>query len=136
MNLILALLLIILEAVFEGLKVVGYHVASEIIEAIYLIIVSLMAFGWLNRKYIFKDIKADRFIIIIIGFLLLRFAIFDSIWNIAAGQPWNYHGTTKLYDKIMSSLGSWGWMLKAIAGLWGISWLMNWREGIVKYFKK
>jgi hypothetical protein len=42
MNLILALLLITLEAVFEGLKIAGHHVASEIVEAVYLVMVSLI----------------------------------------------------------------------------------------------
>ena len=135
MNLILALSLITLAAVFEGLKIAGHHVASEIVEAVYLVMVSLMAIGWLNRKYMFKDVSADRFMFVVIGFLLLRFAIFDSVWNMAAGQKWNYYGVTKAYDKFMNSLGSSGWLIKAIAGIWGIAWLMNWREGIARKLK-
>lgn len=130
MNLLLAFLLIVLESTFEGLKIAGYHVASEMVEFVYLTGVTLMAIGWLNRKYIFKEIKADRFIVIIIGFFLLRFALFDTAWNIAAGQSWDYYGGTKLYDRVMVQLGAWGWMLKGIAGLWGIAWLLGWRNGI------
>jgi len=132
MNSLLALFLIIFEALHEGLKVAGYYMASEIVEFIYLVGVSLMAFAWLNKKYIFKNANADRFIIVVIGFFLLRFALFDSVWNLAAGQDWDYYGRTKWYDRMMTVLGSWGWMLKAIAGVWGISWLMGWRNGIIK----
>ena len=132
MNLLLALFLILSEACFEGLRARGCLIASELVELVYLAGVSLMAFGWLNRKYIFKEIKADRYIVIIIGYFLLRFGLFDTAWNIAAGQSWDYYGGTKLYDRVMVQLGAWGWMLKGIAGLWGIAWLMGWREGIVK----
>lgn len=135
MNLLLAFLLIVLEATFEGLKIAGYHVASEIVEFVYLTVVTLMAIGWLNQKYLFKDVRADRFMFVVIGFFLLRFSLFDSIWNIAAGQDWNYYGVTKFYDRLMIALGTWGWMLKGIAGLWGVTWLMGWREGIVKTVK-
>ncbi len=132
MNLLLAFLLIAFEAVYEGLKTAGLHVASEMVEAVYLAGVTLMAIGWLNQKYIFKNVSADRFMFIVIGFFLLRFALFDSVWNIAAGQRWDYYGITKAYDRFMTTLGSWGWMLKGIAGLWGIAWLMDWRKGIMK----
>lgn len=135
MNILLALFLIIFEAVFEGLKIGGNHVASEIVEFIYLVVISLTAFAWLNKKYIFKDVKADKFIVIVIGFFLLRFGLFDSIWNIAAGQEWNFYGSTKWYDQFMTKLGSWGWMMKAIATFWGIAWLIGWREGINKFRK-
>lgn len=135
MNLLLAFLLIVLEATFEGLKTAGYYVASEMVELVYLTGVTLMAIGWLNQKYIFKNVRADRFMFVVIGFFLLRFSLFDSIWNIAAGQDFFYYGSTKLYDQVMIQLGTFGWMLKGIAGLWGIAWLMGWREGIVKFFR-
>ena len=68
--------------------------------------------------------------IVVIGFFLLRFCLFDSVWNLAAGQSWDYYGTTKWYDRVMTLLGSWGWMLKGIAGIWGTVWLMGWRNGV------
>lgn len=136
MNLLLGFLLIVLEGVFEGLKTTGLHHASEIVEAVYLAGVTLMGFAWLNKKYIFKEIRTDRFIIILIGYFLLRFALFDSIWNIAAGQDFFFYGSTKLYDQVMTKLGTFGWMLKGIAGFWGIAWLMGWRNGIARSVKK
>ena len=136
MNLLLAFLLIVLEAVFEGLKTAGLHHASELVEVVYLTVVTLTAIAWLNKKYIFKEVKADRFIIILIGYFLFRFAIFDSIWNITAGQNFFFYGSTKLYDQVMTKLGTFGWMLKGIAGIWGITWLMGWREGIARTVKR
>ena len=38
---------------------------------------------------------------IIVGFLLFRFGIFDPILNIAAGEPINYVGFTKRWDRII-----------------------------------
>jgi hypothetical protein len=135
MNLLLAFLLIVLEGVFEGLKTAGLHYASEIVEVVYLTVVTLTAIAWLNKKYIFK-VKADRFMIVVIGYFLLRFSLFDSIWNIAAGQDFFYYGSTKLYDQVMTKLGTFGWMLKGIAGFWGIAWIAGWREGIVRTVKR
>lgn len=139
MNLLLAFLLIVLEATFEGLKIAGHHVASEFVELVYLTGVTLTAFAWLNkidRKFIFRQVAVDRFIIILIGYFLLRFSIFDSVWNLAAGQSFFFYGSTKLYDITMTKLGTFGWMLKGIAGFWGIAWLMGWRNGIARSVKR
>jgi hypothetical protein len=124
MNLLLALFLL-LEAVFEGLRTGGHLFASEIIEIIYLAGVTFMAFAWMNRLNK-ADVYLSSFIKILIGYLLLRFALFDIIWNISAGQDLFYYGTTKAYDRFMASLGSWGWMLKGIAGIIGIAFLTKW----------
>jgi len=127
MNLLLALFLIVFEAVFEGLKTAGHHVASEIVEAVYLSVITFGLFAWINSVTAFDYKPIVR---LLIGYILLRFALFDIIWNISAGVEWYYYGVTKLYDKIMSALGSWGWMVKGIAGVWGISWLLGWENGI------
>lgn len=125
MNLLLALFLIIFEAVFEGLKIAGYHVASEIVEAVYLSGITLGLFAWINgqKKFDYKPV-----IKILIGYVLLRFCLFDLICNISAGQDWNYYGFTKLYDRVMLELGGFGWMIKAIAGFWGIAWLIGYKQ--------
>lgn len=137
MNLLLAFLLIVLEGVFEGLKIAGFHVASEFVELVYRAGVVLMGYAWLHKLYIFKkDIRTDRFIIIIIGYFLFRFAIFDSIWNLAAGQNFFFYGSTKLYDITMTKLGTFGWTLKGIAGFWGIAWMAGWRNGIARSVKR
>lgn len=138
MNLLLALFQIIGEAVPEGLRTGGHHLAAELTEAVYLAGIIPMVFAFANGYYnlnknpvfyTFRDI-ASGLAKILIGYFLLRFAIFDIIWNISAGVEWYYYGVTKLYDKIMTVLGSWGWMVKAIAAVWGISWLLGWQDGI------
>jgi hypothetical protein len=136
MNLILAIFLL-LEAVSEGLRTGGHYLASEIVEVIYLAGITYMAFAWLNwRLTSITYTRLDSLLKVLIGYLLLRFALFDVIWNISAGQDIFYYGTTKLYDRIMVELGSWGWMMKAIAGFWGIAWLLGWENGIRKVVKR
>lgn len=129
MNLILALFLIIVEAVFEGLKISGHHIASELVEMVYLAVVTFGLFAWINSV---KSFEYKPILKILIGYILLRFALFDLIWNISAGQEWNYYGITKLYDIFMAKLGGWGWFLKIISGIWGVAWLMGWQDGIKK----
>jgi hypothetical protein len=127
MNILLALFLIIFEAVFEGLKIQGFYLASEIVELIYRVGVSLMAFAWLERNTIRYNYNIlPSFLKLVVGYFLLRFALFDLIWNLSAGQHWDYYGTTKIYDKIMATLGGWGWFMKGCAGVWGLAWVTKW----------
>jgi len=133
MNLILALFLIIVEAVFEGLKTGGHHIASELVEMVYLSGVTFGLFAWLNWKQINSFFERKSMIRILIGYVLLRFALFDLVWNISAGQDLFYYGITKAYDIFMAKLGGWGWFLKVVAGIWGVAWLLGWEDGIKKY---
>lgn len=126
MNLLLALFLIIFEAVFEGLKTQGFHVASELVELVYLAVVTLVCFAWINRTPWFTLIPMQSFIKLLIGYFLLRLALFDIIWNVAAGQDLLYYGTTKLYDRFMGSLGAFAFIIKFTAFVWGIAWLTKW----------
>lgn len=131
MNLLLAFILIVLEAVFEGLKTGGLYLYSEAVEFIYLILVTLMVFAWLNRRFVFNQPKIGMFIKVLIGYILLRFSLFDFIWNISAGQPLDYIGNTKLFDGALQFLKDmWGFsiivLIKSISGFWGISWLTKW----------
>ena len=129
MNLILALFLIVFEACSEGLHTGGHYLASEIVEVVYLSGITLIAFAWMNRTPWFTILPLMSFWKVLIGYLLLRFALFDIIWNISAGQDLFFYGTTKLYDRVMTELGSWGWFLKFIALIWGIAWLTNINNG-------
>lgn len=132
MNLILALFLIIVEAVFEGLKISGHHIASELVEMAYLAVVTFGLFAWMNWTQINSFYERLSIVRVLIGYVLLRFALFDLVWNIAAGQDWFYYGITKAYDIFMAKLGGWGWFLKIVAGIWGVAWLMGWQDGIKK----
>jgi hypothetical protein len=62
---------------------------------------------------------------LILGFIFVRFLIFDVSFNISAGQEIFYYGTTKLYDIIMTSLGSWGYFMKLVCGTVGTVFLLG-----------
>lgn len=124
MNILLAIFLL-LEAVFEGLRTGGHLLASEIVEVIYLGGITFLIFA-LSNKFLEIPANLSNLIKILIGYVLLRFALFDSIWNISAGQNFFYYGTTKIYDRFMASLGSWGWMWKFVSLVWGVAWLTKW----------
>jgi hypothetical protein len=63
---------------------------------------------------------------LIVGMISVRFALFDVIWNISRGVKWNYYGRKKWYDRTMTKLGSWGWMMKVICGIVGVVFLLGW----------
>jgi hypothetical protein len=102
-----------------------------------------MIFAWVTgKKFPFK-IKYIPLWQIIIGVVLVRFGIGDLIWNISAGQSIFYIGNTKVYDFIMGWLVNdmkmqlnLIWFAKAIALFWGVAWLLGWKDGIVRLFKK
>jgi len=113
-TILIALFLIVCEAVYEGLAIRGNHLASELIEDIYTGVVIVIVSLWLS---IVTNVPLWK---IITGIVMIRFATFDIIWNISAGQRWYFYGETKLYDRIMIALGGWGWFVKAICLIVGI----------------
>ena len=128
MNLLLALFFISFEAISEALIKKHCPKLSEVIfkwwmqkiTAIVLFVIwFIIAFNF--DKYYIPVWK------LIAGFVFVRFMIFDVIWNLVRGVKWNYYGTTKLYDRIMSQLGSWGWFMKFVLGVVGICFLMGWQ---------
>ena len=126
MNLLLALFLIVFEACFEGLRTGGHYLASEIVEVVYLSGITFMAFAWINKRNIHIDVRLYSFLKILIGYVLLRFALFDIVWNISAGQDLFFYGTTKLYDRVMTSLDSWGYFLKFCSLVVSLAFLTRW----------
>lgn len=79
----------------------------------------------------------DNYWFVIIGFLLMKFAIFDPIHNLVAGLKISFIGTTKFWDRF------WQWffkttrfpvsflsVLRCISFLIGFSFLMGWQDGI------
>ena len=128
-TIIIALFLIVFEAIYEGLAIKGKNLVSEVVEFVYRAVLTLVLFAWVTG--IKSIINADvQFIRIIIGYVLLRFSIFDVIWNLAAGQPINFVGNTKLFDKFLQEIRNlWGmnpiWLTRAIALFWGAAWLLG-----------
>jgi len=120
MLLLITILFILFEAITEGLILRYCHAVSEVL------------FLWWVQWLIAMGLFAILFIIalkcnkkhipvwkLILGFIFVRFLIFDVSFNISAGQEIFCYGTTKLYDIIMTSLGSWGWFVKGICGIVG-----------------
>jgi len=127
MNLLLALFLILTEALYEGFKIRQKHILSATIEFIHRMIIILIAFAWVNG--ITFQYEVLPFTRVIIGFIFLRFGIFDVILNLSAGLKLYYIGSTKLFDKgLQWVISMWGmspiWLLRFIATFWGISWLI------------
>lgn len=135
LNLILAVFLIVTEALFEGLRIADLHTWAELTELVYLVVVTLIAFAYFNRRIVREDPEVSSFGKIIIGYILLRFAVFDLVFNLSAGLAWNYIGFTKVTDEILLWIqGLWGYspiaFAKIIAGIWGTAWLSGWQDGI------
>jgi len=120
MLLITCLIIILIEAVSEGLlKRFNSSINEVIFDAwIQWVIALMMFFIWFIWAVHFDGyyVPIEK---MIIGFVFVRFATFDVAINLAWGQPWYYYGVTKWYDRTMFQLGSFGWMLKAIAGIVG-----------------
>ena len=126
MILITALIIILTEAIGEGLlKRLKSPVNEIIFDAWVQWVIALMMFGiWFVWAIHFDGYYVPTWKMIT-GFILVRFAIFDVTINLAWGQKWDYYGTTKLYDRIMYELGSFGWMMKVISGIIGTIFLLG-----------
>jgi hypothetical protein len=119
-----AILIILIEAIGEGI-LKRFKPTSFIFDNYIQWVIAIFLFAlWFIWAYHF-----DGYYVLvaklIIGFVFVRFAIFDVAWNIARGVKWNYYGTTKLYDRIMFELAEWGWMVKIICGIIGVCFLMG-----------
>lgn len=126
MLLVYAIIIIAFEAITEGL-LKRYSLAEFIFESWVQWIIALFLFGiWLIIAFNFNGYYIPLWKMII-GFVFVRFMIFDLLWNIARGVRWNYYGTTKLYDRIMTRLGGWGIFAKAVFGIIGCCFLLGWQ---------
>ena len=136
----IALFLIVFEAVPEGLALGGHKMIAGIIEFVYLAGVTLTVFAYFTKSYPLSKWQYYRgyktlydmderafppFWQYIIGYLLLRIAIFDIIFNLSAGLDPFYIVSTKLFDIIASELGSWGWFMRFVLGLTGLAWILR-----------
>lgn len=130
--LLVALFLIIFEAVPEGLALGGHKMIAGLIESIMIAgVVAIIYAFFTGFKYTYIVTHTiGEYLFILVGYFLLRFGIFDIIFNISAGQEIFFRGTTKLYDIVMSRLGSWGWFIQFCCTLPGVAFLMEWRHGI------
>lgn len=123
MVLLLAIIVICFEAVVEGL--IKRH-SPAISEIIFKWWVQWLIAGGLFGLWLLYALQSDIPVWkLITGFVFVRFLIFDYVWNLSRGVKLNYYGTTKLYDRIMFSLGSWGHFMKFVLGTVGIVFLLG-----------
>ena len=105
MILLTAILLILLEGIYEGLKTRGKHIASASVEFVFLALVTTLALAFISGRVTPFDYLDIPFWKIMLGYLFLRIGLFDLVWNLSAGKGIYYIGKTKLYDKF------WGWLI-------------------------
>ena len=128
---LIAMFLILFEAIPEALALKGHKTTAGVIESIYRIVITVIVFLWLtgtlNQSY------GHNIYFIIGGYVLLRFAIFDIVFNLIAELPVFFIGSTKLFDKF------WQWffattkfpvigflaMIKFICLCIGLTWLIT-----------
>ena len=120
-----AIIIILFESVGEGL-LKRFGLLEKIFENWMQWLIALILFGvWL----VFA-LQFDKFYVpvwkIVLGFVFVRWLFFDFIYNLFAGNRWDYYGSKKTYDKIMTALGEWGLMMKIICGIIGVIFLMGW----------
>lgn len=129
-----ALFLIVFEQIADGLSLAGHKTTAGIIEFIYISGITLGLFAWV--KGIKRFDYSLGFFRVLGGYVLLRFALADLVFNLSAGLPLFYIGTTKLYDKIWQWFFEWTqfsqvhflFMFKLIALCIGLSWLIRERN--------
>jgi hypothetical protein len=142
MILLAALFLILFEAIPEALVLKGHKTVAGVIEFIYRAVVTIILFGWL-MGLCFSHYGYSVYYTIG-GYLLLRFALFDVIYNLIAGLPIFYIGCTKLSDKLWQKFFNWSHfpvvaflgVLKFICLVIGFTFLMTWQFGIIKFVKQ
>jgi hypothetical protein len=113
-----------LEAVYEALYDRGKKSLSAVLEFVLRAGVVVICLYYLSgyRFLLYELIPMWK---VFIGFVFVRFAIFDLIWNLTRGMKWNYYGSVKLYDRIMTKFGGFGWFVKIICGIVGICFLLG-----------
>lgn len=124
MILLLSILYNALEAIYEGLYDNGKKLLSGIIEFISKL------FSVATVAYITYGVTVGLITIpiwkLIIGFILIRFLLFDFVYNKVRGLPALFTGSTKIYDKLLSKIPShFILFIKVIAGIIGIIFLLG-----------
>ena len=122
--LIWAILVILFEAITEALIKKQYPNSFIFKWWVQWIIAFALFVGWFIWALHFDKYYVPTWKLIT-GFVFVRFAIFDIVYNLTSGLKWNYYGTTKLYDRIMIRLGGWGWWIKLCLGIIGGCFLLG-----------
>ena len=134
--LLLALFLIVFEAVPEGLALAGSKTIAGVFEFVYLAVITLLLFSFFTGhkyRHPFGYTTYTKLLMLLGGYVFVRFALFDCIHNLSAGLPLFYIGTTKWYD--LAWQWFFGWTNFPVAGflswfkfiflLIGVTWLLK-----------
>jgi hypothetical protein len=128
MILILAFFINILEACLEAIFNYYDNKLHKVIEKFHPLVVILFFALWV--LCVFWQPYDLGYIRLFLGFWFVRFLVYDFVWNLTTKilgvkiSLW-YNGSTKLYDRIMSELGGFGWFMKGVIGLIGICFLIG-----------
>ena len=98
--LILAIFLIVFQAVPDGLYDEGKKTLAGVLKSIYLAVVTIITFAFITGVYFVPD--RHVFLVTLAGYLLMRFSLFYVIYNLTRGLPIFFIGTTKIYDKVLN----------------------------------
>ena len=126
---LLLTLLIIWDAVGDGLRAKGKQIPHHILEAVsvalWLLLLVIVARGRL--------IWYDKLIVM---YITMRIAIFDVIFNIVRGNKWFYVGTSSIYGIVLSwftgkvkEQGFLIWVIRFLALIWWVAWFVTNADG-------
>jgi hypothetical protein len=127
-NIWIALALIIPKALYDGLRP-KHPMLANFFEFCYLGAITIFAYAVVCGMQV--NGTMDYYYRYIIGFLFVRFFLFDIVYNLAHGNNIFFIGTTKGFDKFFRWLMSKGVPLNLIVfvriGLcfWGVMWLLS-----------
>ena len=101
LTLLLALFLIAFEAIPEGLADRGKKALAGVLEFVYLAVITIALFAYISaiQPLICTD---TPLYILIIGYVFVRFAVFDLFYNAARGIHLLSTGNTKLSDRVLN----------------------------------
>jgi hypothetical protein len=122
-NIYFALLLTLPEAIYEGLRS-KHPAASFVVEFLFRFAVAVIVFA-VAGGMTFPGTQ-DYYLYHIFGYVLVRFAIFDFVYNLSAGLPIFFVGSTKIYDRVLAKVPMHLIVFaKGIALFIGIVWLLK-----------
>ena len=101
MNLIIAFFLIAFEAMPEGLSDRGDKLIAGILESVYRLFVVLALFFTPFIVSMAEYWSWRHYWLVLLGYFLLRYALFDYIYNLSSGNSLFYIGKTKLSDRAL-----------------------------------
>jgi len=148
MILLLALLLITIKAFLDAYrhecstyidtpKAKRQRKLSDGIDFFFKVFVPIISLAWVSVQGL-VHVRETRLWVLLVGYALVWFASFDTLYNAIRGLELTYIGTVKWWDRFLRSLKLHPSLLlfaRIIAFLWGAAWLLGWKDGIINFAK-